>query len=98
MPLERRAVTKEEVVKDFRTGEIANAARRVIGELGYPEASMERIAQEAGVSKGTLYLYYRNKRALLLTAIEHSFEPGADTARRRLRVPSPSACASTAPP
>ena len=40
--------TKEEVVKDFRTGEIVQAARRVIGELGFADASMERIAQEAG--------------------------------------------------
>ncbi|MEE2704094.1 MAG: TetR/AcrR family transcriptional regulator [Myxococcota bacterium] len=87
MPLERRGATKKEVVKDFRTGEIADAARRVISELGYPDASMERIAQEAGVSKGTLYLYFRNKRALLLTAIEHSFgELMTDTRLRTERV------------
>ena len=50
------AKTKDEVVKDFRTGEIVRAARRVIGELGFDEASMERIAHEAGVAKGTIYL------------------------------------------
>ena len=73
MTLERRPVTKEEVVKDFRTAEIVNAARHVIGELGYADASMERIAHAAGVSKGTLYLYFRNKKALLGVVLEHGF-------------------------
>ena len=62
--------TKEQVLKDFRTGEILDAARRVIGELGYAEASMERIAQAAGVAKGTLYLYFKNKESLLSAAFE----------------------------
>jgi AcrR family transcriptional regulator len=66
--------TKEEVLKDFRTAEILDAARRVIGELGYADASMERIAQEAGVAKGTLYLYFKNKQSLLLAALELGYE------------------------
>ena len=65
--------TKDEVVKDFRTGEIVRAARRVIGELGYDEASMERIAHEAKIAKGTIYLYFRNKEELLAHVAEHGF-------------------------
>jgi len=63
--------TKDEVLKDFRTREILEATRRVIGELGYTEASMERIAQEAGVAKGTLYLYFENKDGLLDQALDY---------------------------
>jgi AcrR family transcriptional regulator len=63
--------TKEEVVKDFRTAEILEAARRVIGELGFADASMERIALEAGVAKGTLYRYFENKESLLARALEY---------------------------
>ena len=62
--------TKEQVLRDFRTGEILDAARRVIGELGYSEASMDRIAHEAGVAKATLYLYFVNKESLLSAAFE----------------------------
>ena len=48
--------TKEEVLKDFRTAEILDAARRVIGELGYADASMERIAQRmAGLGTETAF-------------------------------------------
>jgi AcrR family transcriptional regulator len=74
MTAPRPSRTKEDVVKDFRTSEILDATRRVIGELGYADASMERIAQEAGVAKGTLYLYFKSKESLLLAACEHGFD------------------------
>ncbi|HTO54969.1 MAG TPA: helix-turn-helix domain-containing protein [Myxococcota bacterium] len=66
--------TKEEVIKDFRTTEIVRAARRVIAESGFEDASMERIAAEAGISKGTIYLYFRNKEELLAHVAEHGYE------------------------
>lgn len=65
--------TKEELVKDFRTSEILEAARRVIAERGVEEASVERIAHEAGVAKGTIYLYFDNKEMLLARTAEHGF-------------------------
>jgi len=72
MQTSRPSRTKEEVVKDFRTAEILDAARRVIGELGFADASMERIALEAGVAKGTLYRYFESKESLLAHALEHA--------------------------
>jgi AcrR family transcriptional regulator len=89
------ARTKEELVKEFRTGEILRAARQVIADLGLGEASMERIAQGAGISKGTIYLYFQNKEQLLVRAVQQAFEElmtrlegalaGAASARERLR-------------
>jgi len=84
----RAGKTKEEVLKDFRTGEIVQAARRVIAELGFADASMERIAHEAGVAKGTIYLYFRNKEELLGHVADHGFatlmgRARADTAKVR---------------
>lgn len=74
MAVPRSSKTKEEVVRDFRTSAILEAARRVIGEIGYEGASMERIAQEAGIAKGTTYLYFKNKEALLVATFERGFE------------------------
>lgn len=68
------ARTKEELVKAFRRTEILDAARRVIGEQGMHEISMDRIAREAGVAKGTLYLYFQNKDALVESALEYAFQ------------------------
>ncbi len=73
--------TKEEVLKDFRTGEIVQAARQVIAELGFADASMERIAQQAGVAKGTIYLYFRNKEELLAQVADHGFAELMERAR-----------------
>ena len=70
MELTRSARTKEQVVKGFRTEEILEAARRVIASDGLADASMERIASEAGISKGTIYLYFDSKETLLGRAAE----------------------------
>ncbi len=64
--------TKDEVVRDFRTSGILDAANEVIAEQGWKDVSMERIAQVAGLSKGTLYLYFKNKESLLQRVFEHA--------------------------
>jgi AcrR family transcriptional regulator len=46
---------------------------------------MERIAQEAGISKGTIYLYFESKESLLLRAIEHGFDQPMDRTRAAAR-------------
>lgn len=68
MDLSRSTRTKEEVVRIFRTEEILDATRRVIARDGLADASMERIASEARVAKGTLYLYFESREALLARA------------------------------
>jgi AcrR family transcriptional regulator len=77
----REVRTKEKVVKDFRTDEIVQAARRVISEVGFADASMERIAHEAGIAKGTIYLYFRNKEELLAHVVDLGFAELMERAR-----------------
>lgn len=43
---------------------ILNAAKEVFARKGYYEARMEDIAAQVGVSKRTLYLYFKNKEDL----------------------------------
>lgn len=61
--------TRRDVVTEFREAEILEAARRVFARRGFAQASMEDIAQAAGVAKGTLYLYYDSKRELYRAAL-----------------------------
>lgn len=49
---------------DARPDEILNAALEVFGAQGFSGARLEDIARQAGVSKGTLYLYFDSKDAL----------------------------------
>jgi AcrR family transcriptional regulator len=47
-----------------RKQQIIVAAKRVFSNKGYNRATMEDIAQEAELSPGTLYLYFKNKEEL----------------------------------
>ena len=47
-----------------RPGQILDAAIDVFGKRGLAGARLEDIARRAGVSKGTIYLYFPNKEAL----------------------------------
>jgi TetR/AcrR family transcriptional regulator len=47
-----------------RPGQILEAALEVFGEQGLAGARLEEIAARAGVSKGTIYLYFPNKDEL----------------------------------
>lgn len=50
--------------------EIVNAALAEFLEAGIANATMDRIAKRAGLAKGTLYLYFSSKEALLAGALE----------------------------
>jgi AcrR family transcriptional regulator len=63
--------SKTDVVAEFRSAEIMEAARQVFARRGYSETTMDEIAEAAGVAKGTLYLYFKSKRALYLAALKH---------------------------
>jgi len=47
--------------KQARPGEILDAALKVFAEKGFAAARMEDIAARAGVTKGTIYLYFSSK-------------------------------------
>jgi AcrR family transcriptional regulator len=49
---------------DDRPEEILDAAMDVFGEVGFARAKLDLVAKRAGVSKGTLYLYFDSKEAL----------------------------------
>ena len=49
---------------EARPEEILDAALEVFGEQGFARARLEDVAQRAGVSKGTLYLYFDSKETL----------------------------------
>ncbi len=51
---------------DDRPGQILDAAEKVFGKFGYDAASLEQIAKEAGISKGTIYLYFKNKKTVFI--------------------------------
>jgi AcrR family transcriptional regulator len=66
--------TKEQLVERYRRDTIQGAARRVIAKRGLAGASMAAIAREAGVAKGTLYLYFEDRDDLIDQAAGRIFD------------------------
>ncbi|MGO6906759.1 TetR/AcrR family transcriptional regulator, partial [Rhizobium ruizarguesonis] len=50
--------------------QILAGAKRVFMKMGFDAASMNDVTREAGVSKGTLYVYFTNKEELFSAMIE----------------------------
>jgi AcrR family transcriptional regulator len=71
--------TKKDVVTEFRTAAILQAAHRVFAEQGFEHSTMAEIARVAGVAKGTIYLYYPSKQDIYLATLRSS---AADLAGR----------------
>lgn len=75
---------------EARPEQILEAALDVFSEHGFRAATMEQVAQAAGIAKGTIYLYYESKEALFIAMVraelrhalallpEMRFEPGDD--------------------
>ncbi|MCK5124750.1 MAG: TetR/AcrR family transcriptional regulator [candidate division Zixibacteria bacterium] len=57
---------RKEREKEQRLNEILDAAERVFIANGYHNCTMDQIAEEAELSKGTLYLYFKSKEAIFV--------------------------------
>ncbi|SFU96947.1 TetR/AcrR family transcriptional regulator [Pseudoduganella namucuonensis] len=58
--------------KDARPQELLAAALDLFVERGYAATRLEDVARRAGVSKGTLYLYFENKEDLFKAVVRDS--------------------------
>lgn len=69
----QRARTQE--AKDGRRESLLNAALEEFYERGFAAAKMEAVAGRAGLSKGTVYLYFDSKKGLFQALIESLTAP-----------------------
>jgi TetR/AcrR family transcriptional regulator, cholesterol catabolism regulator len=77
-----------------RRADVCATAARLFREYGYSSATMELIADEVGLNKGTLYHYYPAKSAILFELLSRQVDatlelvdrvPGEGTASDRMR-------------
>lgn len=54
--------------------QIIDAAIIVIAENGYHQSQVSKIAKQAGVADGTIYLYFKNKEDILISVFEEKME------------------------
>lgn len=61
-----RAIAVREDIRDL----ILDAADRLLARYGYQKMTMDDLAREVGVAKGTLYLHFAGKEEVSLSVIE----------------------------
>ncbi len=64
-----------------RPREICAAALEVFAEKGFAAAKLDEIARRAGVSKGTLYLYFKDKEELFRAVVRDTVAPNIEAVR-----------------
>ena len=57
-----------------RKKQIIDAAEEVFTQKGFDQARMDDIAEETGLSKGTLYLYFKSKDDLITAILDRMFQ------------------------
>ena len=65
-----RAVAVREDIRDL----ILDAADRLLARYGYNKMTMEDLAREVGVGKGTIYLHFNSKEEVALSRIDRVIE------------------------
>lgn len=70
--------------KEARPQELTAAALELFTERGFAATRLEDIAARAGVSKGTLYLYFDSKEALFEAVIREGIIPAMNEGRTML--------------
>lgn len=61
--------------KDARPSDIVAAALQTFSEKGFAGARIEEIAARAGVSKGTVYLYFKTKEDIFRAVVHQTVVP-----------------------
>jgi AcrR family transcriptional regulator len=57
--------------KQFSKEQIIKAAAEVFASKGFDQASVEDIAKKAGVAKGSVYQYFKNRDELLIEGVRY---------------------------
>jgi AcrR family transcriptional regulator len=63
----KKSLRKETM--ELRRDSILRAARCVFARQGYADTVVDHIADQAGIGKGTLYLYFRSKEDIYMAAL-----------------------------
>ncbi len=66
------ALPKRERRKEARPGELLDAALDLFVEKGFSATRVDEVAARAGVSKGTLFLYFQNKEDLFKAVVREN--------------------------
>ena len=85
--MSNQAKHRNDAICAFRSSQILAAARTVFAEKGYQDATMDEIAERAGVAKGTLYSYFPSKRDVYVAELSRGSAELLDLTRKAIESP-----------
>jgi AcrR family transcriptional regulator len=59
---------------EYRRRQIMEVAKKVFAAHGYHKANIEMICRKAGIGRGTIYRYFKNKEAIFAVILEENLE------------------------
>src|SRR5262249_10280287 len=79
-PIESNSSARWRRRKTARPSEILSAALASFADRGFAATRLDDVAARAGVTKGTLYLYFRNKEELFKAVVRQELVPAIERA------------------
>jgi AcrR family transcriptional regulator len=83
-PIHSKATPRWSRRKEARPAELLQAALALFVERGFAATRLDDVARRAGVSKGTLYLYFDSKEALFKAAVREGLVPALERGEQML--------------
>lgn len=71
----RKLAHADDLWQSYKRQSIQQAVIQLMCREGLPSVTMDRVAQEVGIAKGTIYLHYRDKQELLDDVKNSSLDP-----------------------
>ncbi|GAC1435842.1 MAG: TetR/AcrR family transcriptional regulator [Ktedonobacteraceae bacterium] len=76
----------DEQMREATRIRILREAASEFARLGFDQANINTIAEQAGMGKGTIYLYFENKREVFLAMLRHISQSQLATIRAALAI------------
>ena len=71
--------------REQRQNDIIDAARKLFADKDFDEVSMDEIAEEVGLGKSTLYLYFKNKESLYFAVVLRGIRIWAEMVKEEVK-------------
>lgn len=73
--MQNKKLERKRAMEELTRKDILESAIELLLEKGITKFTMDRVASGAGIAKGTVYLYYKDKKVLLDSVVDYYFKP-----------------------
>lgn len=73
--MQTKKMERKKRLAQFVRNDILESAIALLTDQGFNKFTMDRVSERAGIAKGTVYLYYTNKQALLDAVLDYAYLP-----------------------